>query len=98
VWDTSGQAGLPRWAICDDSLDRVYLIVPAGSSERHATLVRPGALIGGSVIAALCNRAIKVPLSTPYPREPKSRHITDRCSKCDAASERYDLPSRNWDF
>ncbi|WP_344677531.1 hypothetical protein [Saccharopolyspora taberi] len=81
------------------STDRAaYWICPRGSNIRHATDIRPGALINGSAIKALGGCAITIPMATPNDQQPRSRLVNKRCPDCAEVVEERNLPSRDWDF
>lgn len=99
--DTRTAARLAAWGAHVPTAfrdDVVFWVVPKGEPMRHGTTTRPGALPAGREFTMLCARRFKVPLATPWPREPISKSITEQCEECSDEYERLGRPSTVWDF
>lgn len=76
----------------------VFWIVGAGQVERHATIMRPGAVYAGQCVPALCDVQVKIPQSTPLGREPQTKKVTRKCPECERAVIADNCSETMWDF
>lgn len=78
-----------------DAETAIWLCLP-NDTQRHATTRKPGALVQGSTITALCDESVGVPLTTYGREEPRTARVTDRCPECTDAVEALGIPSEDW--
>lgn len=76
----------------------LFWMVGMGKEIRHATEVRPGLVPAGDWIPTLCERWIRIPCSTPYGQQPRSKSIDERCPDCERIAAADESSSVNWDF
>jgi hypothetical protein len=76
----------------------VFWIVGSGFKIRHAMTTLPGSVYTGAWVPALCETWILIPTATPWPREPLSKTITERCPECTTIANRKDHHEHTWDY
>ncbi|MDA3629194.1 hypothetical protein [Saccharopolyspora oryzae] len=82
----------------DGDRQDVFWIVGMGLAQRHATIMRPGAVYAGQAVPALCATELKIPQPTPIGRDPRSAKITDKCPTCAERVAEADFAETTWDF
>lgn len=76
----------------------VFWIVGSGFKIRHAMTTLPGSVYTGAWVPAICETWLLIPTATPWPREPLSKAITERCPECADIVNREQHQEHTWDY